>query len=304
MKKTFNMPNICVLLSTFNGEKYLKEQIDSILSQKNVNVYIYVRDDGSTDKTKDILTDYVQKGQIEVMSDGNNKGFAASFLTLLKNAPKFDYYAYSDQDDIWLEEKLSRGITCLETLEGQNRLYSSNLTIWRNGVIEGQRYQFTPHVTPISSLNASCCYGCTCVFDNSLRETVLNHLHKKKKPIHAHDLWLFHTALYLGSYYYDNKSYIYYRQHDLNTIGAKTRAIDRFRSRLRSVKNIKAQHFREFEAQNLLECYSSLLIENQKQILEDITTYRNNFYGKFKLLINPELHLSFFDAIRIVIGSY
>ena len=101
------MKKIAVLMCTYNGEKYLKEQIDSIQNQKGVSVFIYVRDDGSKDKTIDILEEYQQKGGLKWFRC-KNVGPAVGFMELLYQTARndFDYFAFSDQDDIWLETKL------------------------------------------------------------------------------------------------------------------------------------------------------------------------------------------------------
>ena len=93
-------------MSTYNGEKYLKEQIDSILSQEGVDVRLYIRDDGSSDRTTDILASYQEHKNVKI-EKGNNLGFAKSFLTALDECDEADYYAFSDQDDVWEKDKLS-----------------------------------------------------------------------------------------------------------------------------------------------------------------------------------------------------
>lgn len=101
--------NILVLMSTFNGEKFIREQIESILAQENVNIKLLVRDDGSTDKTLDILNEYKNKGKLNYYI-GKNLGPQLSFMHLLQNAPYCEYYAFADQDDVWLKDKLSTAI--------------------------------------------------------------------------------------------------------------------------------------------------------------------------------------------------
>lgn len=99
-----NTKSVQVVMSTYNGEKYLKEQIDSILSQEGVDVRLYIRDDGSSDRTTDILASYQEHKNVKI-EKGNNLGFAKSFLTALDECDEADYYAFSDQDDVW--EKIS-----------------------------------------------------------------------------------------------------------------------------------------------------------------------------------------------------
>ena len=92
-----------VLISTYNGEKYIKDQIDSILGQTYPNIRIYVRDDGSSDNTCNILKEYEKAGKI-VLFRGDNVKWGKSFLTLLKKAETGSYWAFSDQDDVWLPD--------------------------------------------------------------------------------------------------------------------------------------------------------------------------------------------------------
>ena len=97
-------PKVLVLMSTYNGAIFLKEQLDSILNQEDVNVELLIRDDGSTDSTKFILKEYENYPNCTIVY-GNNIGASNSFLWLLENCGKSDYYSFSDQDDIWINER-------------------------------------------------------------------------------------------------------------------------------------------------------------------------------------------------------
>ena len=106
LKKQF-----AVLMSTYNGELFIKEQIDSILAQKDVDITLYIRDDGSNDNTVKLIKEYIKKYDcIRFMNDNNNLRPGASFmkllLSVLKKEKKYDFYAFADQDDIWLENKV------------------------------------------------------------------------------------------------------------------------------------------------------------------------------------------------------
>ena len=96
-------------MSTYNGQKYIRQQIDSILQQTNVEVNLLVRDDGSKDDTIKILDEYKQEGKLTYYT-GPNLGPQLSFLNLLNNCPKADYYAFADQDDYWEKDKLSTAV--------------------------------------------------------------------------------------------------------------------------------------------------------------------------------------------------
>ena len=105
-------PTVAVLMSTYNGEKYIKEQLDSIFNQKEVYVTLYVRDDGSTDNTLEIIKAY--HNDIILLPFDENKGPGLSFMTLLYHvmslSTQYDYYAFADQDDIWMDVKLNKAI--------------------------------------------------------------------------------------------------------------------------------------------------------------------------------------------------
>ena len=106
--------SIIILMSTYNGEKYLKAQIESLLSQ-TIKVEILVRDDGSTDSTQQILDDYAQRGMLKWYS-GKNLGSGKSFFDLACKAPDADFYAFADQDDIWENKKVELAVQQLMKL--------------------------------------------------------------------------------------------------------------------------------------------------------------------------------------------
>ena len=119
------MDSVVVLMSTYNGERFLEEQIESILKQKDVDVVLYVRDDGSSDRTKQILDEYQRKNAQMLVSYEKNEGVGNSFMDLVYMAPETsDYYAFADQDDIWRDTKLIEAIKLLKQ-SGKN-LYVSN----------------------------------------------------------------------------------------------------------------------------------------------------------------------------------
>ena len=113
-----------VLLSAYNGEKYIQEQIDSILNQSNVEVSLLIRNDGSTDDTRKIL-DSQSTQNIKCIND-KNIGLVRSFVELINQADEAEYYAFSDQDDVWDNDKLCSAISMLEDYKNMPAVYSSN----------------------------------------------------------------------------------------------------------------------------------------------------------------------------------
>lgn len=294
---------VCVLLSTYNGEKYLEEQLNSLIKQEGVELRILVRDDGSKDRTHEIL-DKWQKGNKLIWYRGENIGFAKSFIDLLKNAPKADYYAFCDQDDIWLPEKLKNSINKLKLLPCGPQLYCSNLFIYRDGKNEGVLWKNIPKIDLYRGLVKNIATGCTIVCNNLLRDIVIqNYPHSVK----YHDFWLYHTALLFGDVYFDQNAYIYYRQHKKNTIGAKYRKIDRLQSRLKSLKTIKRQNYREDEANQLLIVYGNLISKEQRKVIDKIAHYKKTLINRLSLLFSCKYVMynsvdTFWLKMRILIG--
>ena len=126
--KTTN-PSILVLMSTYNGELYLPEQIESIMQQKDVNVSLLIRDDGSKDNTENIVKQFQGKYPNRIdFYRGKNLGPAKSYLDLIKTAKKYEYYAFADQDDYWEKEKLNRAISKIKDANNKNgKVYLSSL---------------------------------------------------------------------------------------------------------------------------------------------------------------------------------
>ncbi|MDG3132071.1 glycosyltransferase [Streptococcus suis] len=219
------MKKIAVILSTYNGEKYLKEQMDSLLYQKNVDITLFVRDDGSTDKTVEIIQSYLEHMNIFLFKE-SNIGFERSFRNaVLKTENKhFDFYAFCDQDDIWYENKLIQGIQFIESHATNNPvLYCSNQQIIdEQGLVVRNEKDKIYSITKESSLFALNQRGCVMIWNNKLHEH-LKVSYKMMNPaefIPAHDTWITMLAYALGDVYIDNSRTMGYRVSTHNTAGS------------------------------------------------------------------------------------
>lgn len=214
-----NTKSVQVVMSTYNGEKYLKEQIDSILSQEGVDVRLYIRDDGSSDRTTDILASYQEHKNVKI-EKGNNLGFAKSFLTALDECDEADYYAFSDQDDVWEKDKLSTAIEILEE-ESQSTplLYCSALQRVDENLnpLHVQSYHGLRINLP-SMLTRGRLAGCTFVFNNTLRNLVkntpyafyftLNSVELNEIVASQSSILFFGVSTIIGYYYYSKEKEI------------------------------------------------------------------------------------------------
>lgn len=219
------MKKIAVILSTYNGEKYLKEQMDSLLSQEGVDITLFVRDDGSTDRTVEMIQSYSDKMDILLFTE-SNVGFERSFraAVLKTEGASFDFYAFCDQDDIWYKDKLIKGINYIES-QGNDApiIYCSNQQIIdEQGQFIRDEEDKQNKITKESSLFALNQRGCVMVWNDSL------HTHLKasyqmmntNEFIPAHDTWITILAYALGQVYVDNSRTMGYRVSTHNTAGS------------------------------------------------------------------------------------
>lgn len=220
------MDKVAILMSTYNGEKYLREQIDSILFQKGVEVTLYIRDDGSSDGTIDIVKKYAQKYQNIIWTIGKNVGVGNSFMQLIYDCPDdFDYYAFSDQDDIWLEDKLK---VAIDNIKPKDRpaLYASNqMLVDENGSQISLRYpkDYDMQNSVEAQFQINRISGCTFVFNKMLKKVLSEPVRRPTEELlrkRIHDVWVSNVAALYDGIVYDNNAYIQYRQHENNVVGA------------------------------------------------------------------------------------
>lgn len=214
------MKKIIILLSTYNGEKFLRAQLDSLLAQTYEDIAIYARDDGSGDATLQILKEYVSRAEsvgmeMYILDTGTNLGYPDCFWYLLRQCPDAAYYAFCDQDDCWHPDKLKRAVEMLERESEQTPLlYTHNyencdkdlkvMSIHRTirlGKGEGYRMMFY-----------SMAPGFSMVINHSLRQLLLSQqVEEKQLP---HDGWCMWTAYYRGKILYDTQILTQYRRHE------------------------------------------------------------------------------------------
>lgn len=221
-----DFPCVCVMMSTYNGEKYLSEQIDSILAQSDVDVLLYIRDDGSKDSTVDIIEKYMEHNKNICFLRGENCGVAKSFMNLVYEVPAdVEYYAFADQDDIWELDKLIAGVRALRKDSGV-MLYGSNQeNVDSNGNNMGMRYQDSDLVYTVQPqvLEKNMIAGCTFVIPNRLIRLLKDTNRRPADELlqsRIHDVWVINVATVVGKVFYDKDSHMKYRQHGGNVVGA------------------------------------------------------------------------------------
>lgn len=274
-----------ILLATYNGERFLGQQLDSLFAQTYQDWTILVRDDGSTDKTLDIIRFYQQKHpqKIILVQDSNkNLGPRGNFSILLERSSA-PYVMFCDQDDVWLEDKIERSINALKDLEkthGDNTpilLYSDlevvddNLRIISASMMKQQK--LNPRKNDLAHIcMTNVVSGCTSIMNRALAQ--------KAVPIpqeaRMHDSWVALVAAATGFLQYLPEATIKYRQHEANVVGANNFDVD-----LSSAKNVKARISANIEqAAALLNRSGGELSLENRRILEDFVTIRQQGFIK------------------------
>lgn len=217
-------------MATYNGESYITEQLASIQSQIGVKVTLFVSDDCSSDSTIDRITEFCNSDDcfIDVVILNNCKKFgsaALNFLEALKKTPvsEFDYVCFSDQDDIWLPNKLSVAISKMKATSSCG--YSSNVIAW--DYIHGKTslVRKDGNQTPYDFMFQGCGPGCSMVLDSDSSSKVISFLNQistdKLNRIWFHD-WFIYAFCRANSIPWTIDSYagMLYRQHDTNVLGA------------------------------------------------------------------------------------
>ena len=225
---------IAVLMATYNGEKYIEEQIDSILVQSYRDFKIYIHDDGSEDNTVNIIKKYAADypERVVLVEGGPTGGSKNNFLYLLKNV-EADYYMYTDQDDVWLPEKIARLKAKLDEIEGESgsnpketpimifgdmKVVDENLDVISESFIKYNNLD-AKHLTFNRLVVQNVVAGCTTLFNRALRDEGLKYRDADK--LRWHDWWLALIACGKGKLAFVNESLQLYRQHGDNSIGAE-----------------------------------------------------------------------------------
>lgn len=244
---------IDILLSTYNGAKYLSEQLDSLISQDYTDWRLLVRDDGSTDETLSVVRRYAERDErIHIMHDElGNIGVIRSFEELLRwsEAP---YVMFCDQDDVWLESKVSKTLERVQSAEGKvqsavlcftdlcvvdeqlRTLYPSFWSLNRDPMPTAARWPWVAVANPMP--------GCTAMLNRRAVEAVLPF----PASIPMHDWWIICRIARMGKVIYVPEATILYRQHGGNTWGVRQADAHYYLSVLHHMR-AKWQEFRALE---------------------------------------------------------
>lgn len=262
---------VAILMCTYNGGRFLHEQLASFLSQNHEHWELWVSDDGSTDDTLDIVRGFGGGEKRVTVVPGPRSGFAANFLSLLRHAGvDAEYFAWSDQDDIWFPDKLSRAIARLQMVDPEIPAVYSGRTELVNAA--GEKIRLSRCFKKMPSFRNALCQniggGNTMVLNRAAREL----LNCGEIPeVVAHDWWAYQLITGAGGVMlYDPEPVLQYRQYGNNQIGENLS----FRARMIRLHLIFSGEYRKWNEKNInaLACRRDSLSPENIEIYDSFVT--------------------------------
>lgn len=310
-KEKMSKNTVAILMATYNGEKYLREQIESILEQTYKDFVLYIRDDSSEDNTKNIIDEYVKKYPnkvVQVKDERVAKGACKNFMYLLEyvyNLNKYDIFMFSDQDDFWLKDKVEITIneynrtntkeqpilvhTDLNVVDSKLKLINESFIKYSN--LKGKYNKFNNYLIQNNVT------GCTTLINKKLVDLVKFNI----ENIRMHDWYFALLASAFGQVIFIDKPTIKYRQHGNNVLGAKkVKGFEGIYNKLIKNNTIQIDLNKIFEqAEEFKLNHYELLSEENKKILNDFCKIRyTNKLNKIRLIIKNKFYKQ--GIIRII----
>ena len=270
---------IDILMATYNGEKYLREQIDSILNQTYKDFRLLISDDCSTDGTRDIIKEYAEKDKrIIPYFQENNLGYIKNFEFLLYKVEN-DIYALSDQDDVWNEDKIEKEYYKL--IDSHADLVFTDLQVvdeelneicpsFNDYMLLSRKIKYYNHVYIMEYLY-NCVTGCTLMSKKKFLDKVLPLPYESKHVVH--DMWIAEIVSLYGKLDYIKEPTIKYRQHGTNSIG-----IDKVSHHFKKLSEVR-NHFIDVKI-GIFKTY----VENNDRFPKELRTANKEALEYYKML--------------------
>lgn len=305
------MKKINILLSSYNGQKYIGEQIDSVMHQEGVEAILTIRDDGSTDDTRMLIEEKMQiySQRINLIT-GNNLGYRKSFLELLKQAQPCDYYGFCDQDDYWEPEKCIRGIEKIEETKKECILYASGVILTDESLNRiGETDSWNMPLTLESYFTRQRLAGCTYIFDKKLKSIAEKFcdMDYPNEQMPDHDFVVGSCAFSCGSVILDKHSYILHRRHNKSITSGGLGILNRFKVEYGLVFERKL--VQSTMARELLQRCKNEMNRNAEIFLPIVESYNDSVSNKLYLLRDKQMTTNMWycdleTKLKILLGNY
>lgn len=285
-------------MATYNGEKYLAEQLDSIINQTYHNWNLLIRDDSSTDRTLEIIQDYQKKdNRIKLLKDNKgNLGIVKNFEELLKNSES-EFIMFSDQDDIWIENKLDMYLKMIEKIKNKGFMIHSDAILFDKNKSNILKDTFISKKAINKGLeNVFFNYfvqGATILISKEIKNFILPF----PKEVYLHDRYIHLISELFFERIFVNKALIYYRQHGDNQIGAKN-----------TIRELLSKRYFDERDRQLIKIiynkYGSLLTDDKKKLIEEyfkITDIEKNRFNRFLNLKKSKISIPLKKQISFIV---
>jgi glycosyltransferase involved in cell wall biosynthesis len=279
-----------IILSTYNGEAFLAEQLNSLYELMHPNIKIVVRDDGSSDLTKNLLAREQQDARIELLSSSPNIGAAPSFFELLRHAAATTtrYVAFCDQDDVWRPDKISRAVSSLSEIHGETpAMYCSRLEIVDANLTPIGFTMLPKKIGFGNALVENVCVGCTIVLNRKAVELLCENL---PANVLVHDWWCYLVLSCFGEIVFDREAPIKYRQHGGNMFGVARNVLGRLRRSFnRSFGPSNSRHWRSAQAAIFLATFGDRIPIQQRQVLNEFVMAKSSWMCRLRLALSNRI---------------
>ena len=298
------MKRVIVIMSTYNGEKHIERQLDSIFAQVGVSVEVLVRDDKSKDNTVQVIEKYKRLNPQNAITiiKGENLGFAKSFWTALSLSQDADYYAFSDQDDVWKKDKL---IKCIGIMNGNSNYPQLSYCKMQRSDVNLNKLdeqvdilkpeQLSKKITLIKTYN----YGAATVINKAAKNLVCR-VWPNIEDL-PHDMWIGLLCFWFGKVYFVDEPLYYWIRYDTSVTGEGTK---RTGIKYRLQQSLKKKSYPNV-SEELLMYYNDLLEQEDVDFLNKIKNYKNNFGDKISLLLDKNFRrTTFWGTASLKLGFF
>jgi len=287
---------VLVLMSTWNGKLYVVEQLDSILNQDfEGELKIIVRDDGSSDSTKDILKRYESRNVKVIL--GANIGVKMSYFALLTVAmsEEFDICALADQDDVWFPNRINQISSRINL--SKPVFYCSALRLVDKGLNFISFYRHPGNRSLISSLFVNYVTGCTCAFNREFIRLV--RLPNEPNRLIMHDWWLGCISAVYGATFYDEDPSVLYRQHGNNQVGIRT-GLKRAVYIAKNIRRSKPNLIRLKQAQEMYKVYTGIMPVSELNVINEYIESHPRLTQRILFCLKYRYDIPILSAVRFV----
>nr|WP_243896069.1 glycosyltransferase family 2 protein [Paenibacillus sp. F411] len=283
-------------MSAYNGERYIQQQIESVMEQSWREVSLFIRDDGSSDGTLKVIQRLAEQYQGRITwVQGGNLGVIGSFLELLKMSDETaDYYCFCDQDDVWLPHKVESAVERLESDADQHRplMHFTSTTLTDDRLHEQGNWP-NPPAKKLSFYNAlvqNVAVGATMTLNRTARHFFVNHDQPDVRHIIMHDWWFYMMVSAFGNVYYDLKPSMLYRQHGNNVVGGTNSLFRITLNKWSSFKKHAGKKILYHQALEFYRVYGHNLDADKKKQITWFLQSRGNWMDRVKYLKVSKLY--------------